>query len=152
MLPSRPMADLSEIVRAHQPNEMGAGKAALERGDRIRRVAGAEPRLDVGDLDARILRQRRGRGEALGERRHAAHRLQRILRRDQPPDLIEREPSQRLAADMEMAAIGRVQRTAEEPDAAPAPIAERARERQDRAARLGFAQGRTWPSPRTTYL
>jgi hypothetical protein len=53
---------------------------------------------------------------------------------------------------MEMAAMGRIERAAEEPDAAPSPIAERARERQDRGARRGFAQGRTWPSPRTTYL
>src|SRR5260221_13277835 len=131
---------------------MRAGKRARDGVDRTRGVAGAEPRLDVGDLDARILRQRRGRGEALGERRHAAHRLQWVLRRDQPPHLIEREPSQRLAADMEMAAMGRIERAAEEPDAAPAPIAERARERQDGGARRGFAQGRTWPSPRTTYL
>lgn len=131
---------------------MRAGKAALERLDRIRRIAGTEPRLDVGDLDARILRQRRGRGEAVGEWRHAAHRLQWVLGRDQPPNLIERKPSQRLAADMEMAAMGGVERASEEADAASSPIAERARERQDGGARRGLGQGRTWPSPRTTYL
>src|SRR5260221_4461695 len=100
---------------------MRAGKAALERVDRIRRVAGAEPRLDVGDLDARILRQRRGRGEALGERRHAAHPLQRILRRYQPPDLIARDPSPRLAAGMAIVPMGPVYTAVR--DTHPAPTA-----------------------------
>jgi hypothetical protein len=44
---------------------------------------------------------------------------------------------------MEMAAMGGVERAAEEPDAPASPIAERARECQDCRARRGFSQGRT---------
>ena len=141
------MADLSEIVRAHQPDEARPGKTALERDDRIRRVVGAEPRLDVGDLDMRIRRHRSGRRDAISERRHAARRLQRVLWRDQPPDLIERQPSQRLAADMEMTAVSGIERAAKQADTPPAAVAERARKRQD-----GCLQGRTCPLPRTMYL
>jgi hypothetical protein len=75
------------------------------------------------------------------------YRFQRVLRRDEPPDFVELDAAQRLAADMEMALMGRIERAAEQPDAPPAPIAERARQIED-----GSVQERTWPSPRTTYL
>jgi hypothetical protein len=78
-----------------------------------------EPLLEVTDADARISgRERTGRGEALGEIRHSGYRLQRILRRDQPPDPIQAEMPERLPADREMAFVGRVEGTSEQPDAA----------------------------------
>jgi len=40
------------------------------------------------------------------------------LRRYQPPNLVEIEPAERQPADMQMAAMRRVERAAEEPDAA----------------------------------
>src|SRR5947209_5081110 len=69
---------------------------------------------------------------------------QPALRRDQPPDLVEIEAFERQRADVQMAAMGRVERAAQEPDAAVLP-----------GRRPGFglsAQGRTCPVPRTKYL
>jgi len=157
MLPTPPAADLRQIVGAHQPDETGARKAPLQRVQRVGGIAGAEPRLDIGHLDALVGHHRGGGRHPIGERRHAADRFQRVLRRDQPPDLVEPEPSQRLAADVQMAVMGGVERAAEQPDAAPPPVAERGGEREETASLCRFppwrfAQGRTWPSPRTTYL
>lgn len=91
--------------------------------------------------------------EALCERCHASDVFQRILRRDQPPDLVEPELRQRQAADRAMAFVGRVEGAAQKSDA-------KARRRQEAAERGGqvsgagqrSAQGRTWPVPRTRFL
>lgn len=90
-LPAPPMADLRQIVGAHQPNEALARKASLQRRDRIRGKAGAEAALEIEHADARVVRECLGLSEALGKRRHAGDGLQGVLRRDQPPHLIEAE-------------------------------------------------------------
>jgi hypothetical protein len=79
-----------------------------------------------------------------GERRHAGDRLQGVLRRDQPPHLVEREAPGGEQAQMQMAAMGGVERAAQQPDAAMPAGA--------RPARASGAQGRTCPLPRTRYL
>ena len=82
----------------------------------------AEPGLDVADPDARDRRRRPAPpGQALVERRHAGSRLQRVLRRDQPPHFVEPETAQRQPADMQVPAMRRVERPAQQPDAASAP-------------------------------
>gem|GEM_PF-3745674 len=48
---------------------------------------------------------------------------------------------------MAVAAMGRVERAAEQADPAPAPVAQRRRQIEQ-----GGAQGRTCPVPRTRYL
>ena len=88
-----------------QPPERGGG------------VAGAEPRLEIGDLEAGMTGDGLRPGQPLPERRHAVNRLQRVLRADQPPDLVEPEARQGLQADLAMALVGRVERPAEQPDA-----------------------------------
>ena len=45
--------------------------------------------------------------------------LQRVLRRDEPPHPIELEPLQRIKRHGDMAAMRRVERAAEQPDALP---------------------------------
>jgi hypothetical protein len=55
-------------------------------------------------------------GDALAQRAHAGRGLERILRRDQPPDFIKAEALQRLAADMQMALMRRIERAAEQAD------------------------------------
>jgi hypothetical protein len=102
-----------------------------------------------------MARRRHGRSEAVGEGCHAAHRLQRVLRRDQPPDLVERELAQRELADVEVAAMRRVERPAEQADPARAASGKEAGQGEEGGAQappVGLAQGRTWPLPRTTYL
>jgi hypothetical protein len=66
------------------------------------------------------------------------------LRRNEPPHLIEIEMPQRKAAQMQMAAMRRIERAAEDADAAvPTALP---------AALDDAGQGRTWPLPRTRYL
>jgi len=66
------------------------------------------------------------------------------LRRDQPPDLVQVEEFERQFADVQVAAMGRVERTAQQSDAAM-PSGRRPDFRLT-------AQGRTCPVPRTRYL
>jgi hypothetical protein len=78
------------------------------------------------------------------EGRHAVYRLQRVLWRDEPPDLVEAEVFEREQADVQMPAMGRVERATQQPDPA---VPEGARRILGEAA-----QGRTCPLPRTRYL
>src|SRR5690348_6301318 len=127
--PPLPTPNLVEVVGAHQPDEAGPREASLEGGNRVRRVARAEPRLDVGRLDARIAGGDDGGGEARLEGGHAACRLQRVLRRDEPPDLVEIETPQRFEAEMEVAAMRRVERPADQADPPPSAAGEARRQR-----------------------
>src|SRR4051812_25074008 len=88
-LPPLPIWELRQVIATHQPDEMGLRKAAAERLYRIGGEAGAEPRFDVADPYAAVgSRDRRGPIQPLGKGRHAGNRLQRVLRRHQPPDLV----------------------------------------------------------------
>src|ERR1700712_882965 len=119
----------------------------------------AEIVLDVHHDDARMARHEAGTAHAVAQARHALRRFQRILRRHQPPDLVEAEPLQRHLADMHMAFMRRIERAAEQPD----PHARRDRPRRPypigmRAFQLGLRMeemkphGRICPVPRTIYL
>ena len=79
-----------------------------------------------------------------GERRHPGDRLQRVLRRNQPPYFVEREVLEGQQAQMQMPAMGGIERAAQQPDAAMPARA--------RPTPAGGAQGRTCPLPRTRYL
>jgi hypothetical protein len=136
------VADLREVVGAHQPHETRAWRARLQRGQRVGSKMRPEPRFKIEDADAGIAGGALGTGDAFGKRRHAGDGLQRILRRDQPPNFVEAEAFQGFEADMAMAIMGGVERAAEQPDAAFRQMVETER----------IAQGRTWPLPRTTYL
>ena len=52
------------------------------------------------------------------EWRHAGGSLQRVLRRDEPPHFVEVEVPEGQEADMHMPAMGRVERAAQQTDAA----------------------------------
>src|SRR6185503_9004318 len=89
-------------------------------------------------------------GEAILQRRHANAGLQRILRRDQPPHIIEAELFQRHLADMQMTLMGRIERAAEKADAQTRRDGTR---RPDPGEWLACAfHGRVCPVPRTIYL
>src|SRR5882757_2031165 len=96
LLPGVPAVDLGEVVGAHQPDEAMAGKAPGQPPQRGGGVAGPEPRLEIGDLEAGVAGDGPGPGQPVAERRHPGHRLERVLRADQPPDLVEPEPRQSL--------------------------------------------------------
>src|SRR3546814_9407029 len=69
-------------------------------------VTGAEPAFDGGDADARMGGYRPGTCKALGQRRHAVAVFQRVLRADQPPDLVEFQAVQGRQADFAMRRMG----------------------------------------------
>lgn len=94
--------------------------------------------------------------EPFRERRHALDRLQWVLRRNQPPDLIEIQMLQCQIADVQMAAMGRVERPAQQTDLACPAIAQAGRQAQRAGGtppgRMGDVQGLICPVPRTRYL
>jgi hypothetical protein len=68
--------------------------------------------------------------------------LQRIAARDNPPDRIKSQALQRCFGNVQVAAMGGVETSAEQADAAAG----------SRAGQARAFQGRTWPAPRTAYL
>src|SRR5215469_7359390 len=140
--PAAPMTDLRQIISAHQPNESGPRKARLQGVQRVDREYRAKPAFEVQDPDARMAYQGARAGQPLFRGRHALGLLERVLRRHQPPHFVKTEPPQRLEAQMHVAGMGRVERAAEQTDAARRRVAD---------TESGEGQGRTWPSPRTTY-
>ena len=94
-------------------------------------IADDDAPVSGGDLPRLFEPNRKGR--------HAGDRLQRVLRRHQPPHLVEIEPFEGGQAQMQVTGVSRVERAAEQPDAAVPALADP-------------AQGRTCPVPRTRYL
>lgn len=117
--------------------------AALKLGDRIGGVAGTEVLFEPCDDDIRQVDERPCSFQASSKGRHAGCGLERILRRDKPPDFIEVEPLQGRAADKKMAVVGRVKGTAEQADAAARGMVQKREMR---------GQDRVCPLPRTRYF
>ena len=148
--PVLPLADLHEIVRSHQPDEPTLRKARQQERQRVGRMRGAEPPLDVGHADARMPGDPCRRLQPFLERRRVARALQRVLRRQHPPDFVEAQPLQRQQRDVPVSLVGRVERAAEQPDPARAqgsnPGAVRSRRTAQHAARAD--RRRTCPRTR----
>ena len=104
---------------------------------RIGGVPGPQSRLQVSNPNPAIrFGDVGGGGHPCVQAGHAGRRLQRILRRDQPPNLVKRQAPQSLAADMQMPGMRRVEGPAKEPN--PAPAQEGAAERWDRPRQIGL--------------
>ena len=110
--PVAPSGDLDQIVRPHQPDEAGQGIAPFKGPKRVHRVAGAEPGLDIADLDPRMAGEPGGGFQALGVGRHAGGGLQRVLRRHHPPHPIQAQVAERRQGDMAVPVMGGIERTA----------------------------------------
>ena len=87
--PVFPLAELLQIIRAHQPDEAMARVPADERAQRVDRVARAEVRLDRGGADRRVAGLSACTCHARDERCHALCSFERIAGRHQPPDLVQ---------------------------------------------------------------
>jgi hypothetical protein len=117
LLPITPMGNLGEIVCAHQPYETTIGKTLQDRAQALRRIAGAKPLFQIGDLDPSIPGDTPGGSQPLAERGHAVRALQRVLRTDEPPNLIEVQAMDRRHRDVEVAAVGGIERSSQYADA-----------------------------------
>lgn len=143
--PTPPPGDLQEIVGTHDPHETPARVAALQLEERVGGVDRAEPGLEVRSFDAGMVGDLGRHRQALGKGRHAPAGLQRVLRRYEPPDLVQPQEVDRQEADMAMAVMGGIERAAEEADERPLPASPPRR-------RPSLVQGRICPVPRTRYL
>ena len=112
------MLELGQNVGAHQPDEPGARIEPAERPHRVERIAGAKQQLGCTDPDAGVTGDLPRTGDAARQRLHAVVALQRVLRRDQPPDLVEAQAPQGFQADVTMPVMGWIERSAQKPDAA----------------------------------
>src|SRR5262249_39157461 len=121
--------------------------------------------LDAGHLDSRMIRHAACLADAPREIGRGSVPLQRVLRRNQPPDLVEVETAQRHQADRPMSGVRRVERAAKEADAHASlerrqpridelrlPSVGRPWQRQASAGAALAGQGLTWPDPRMRYL
>jgi hypothetical protein len=77
----------------------------------------AELGFDIGDDDFGMMRERLCRAQALFKGSHALYGLQRILRTNQPPNLIEPQTLHRINAHRAMSRMRRIERPAKQADA-----------------------------------
>ena len=134
--PVPPPVKLRQIVGAHQPDEARLGIARLQLAQRVGSVARPQLAFDRSDPDRRPAGLPSGRGDPGRKRRHPGCRLERIARRNQPPDLVE---PQRCCSEQRNAPVTAMRRI----EAAPQKANARAR---------AACQGRTCPLPRTSHL
>ncbi len=139
------MPDLDQIVRTHDPHEPRVREAAAERPQRVGGIARSQLRLDGRGAQPGMAARAFGAGQPLGQTRHAGDRLERVLRRDQPPHLVEVEQPEGELGEMAMARMGGIERAAEQTHAPWRLAAEGTRRQRP-------AHGRVWPVPRTMYL
>lgn len=115
LAPIVPQMKAGQIVRAHQPDELNTGIKRLNARQRLGRKPRANPRLNICNLNPRMIHHLpRPRHPHRQGRRSAC--FQRVPRRDQPPDLIQPEPLHRLTCDMCMPFVGRVKRPTQQTD------------------------------------
>lgn len=111
--PAIPARKLREVVGAHQPYEPRAGKPAGKLGNRVGSVAGAEAAFYGGSHNPHIVGDCAGRGETRGEGCHFMPILERVSGRDQQPNLIQPQPPQRRAGDVQVPFMGRIEAAAQ---------------------------------------
>jgi hypothetical protein len=87
--PIFPITYLDQIVGPHQPDETDPRKAPGQRLERVRGIERAQNRFEGRDPDSRMAGGGARVGQTRGQRRGLAARLEGVLGRDQPPDLVE---------------------------------------------------------------
>ncbi len=143
--PVFPPMELGQIVGPHEPDEATFRIAPNQFFERVHGEARAQFALDRGDADRRPAGLPPRRKHPRGKRRHPGFRLQRIARRDHPPDFVEPQRLGREKADAAVPAMGWIEAAAEQADDRPAAI-------RVGLARKNRAQGRSCPVPRTSHL
>ncbi len=133
-----------QVVGAHEPDERRRpGNRRVQLAQRVDGVAGVERRLDAAGQHPPPVGDAASPGQPLRERRHPGARLQRVARRYQQPDLVQPQPPSGQVGNMTMPLMRRVERSSQQPDAHPPPVAE-ARDRAQRdQSGIWRGQGRT---------
>ena len=108
--------ELSEIVSAHDPDQVQPAGTAAQIADGIYRITCSDDGFETADLDARISGDLARGLRALLEIAQRAGLLERIARRHQPPHPIEPQSLDRKQADGLMRQVRRIERAAEQAD------------------------------------
>ena len=116
--PAPPEMKLAQVVGAHDPDETDARRAAPEPRQRVIGVTRDSICASMSLTTTRGPTIEPARGlDARLKRRKPGQRFQRIARRHQPPDAVERESVQGEAGDQRVPLVGRIERAAEQADA-----------------------------------
>lgn len=110
--PSAPFRQLAQIISAHQPDEVHAGKFFAEGRQGFGGVGGVQMPFDIGGDDVPAIGDAAGGGQAIGERRHPGRRFQRVAGGDHQPELVQPAMDHRRPGDVQMADMRRVERAA----------------------------------------
>src|SRR4051812_10951923 len=122
MSPFAPFVKIRQGVTPKQPDEAVLRIATAEPSQGVDGEACTSASLEIADADPRVVRHRNGSGKAGFEWRHIPGALlERIARRNEPPDFIEVQGTKRLQADVPMPPVRRVERAAKEADARHTP-------------------------------
>ena len=139
--PILPLADLHEVIRSHQPDKAAFREARQQQCERVGGMRRSEPSFDVRHADAGVHRDASGGLQSFVERGSVAGVLQRVLRRQHPPDFVEPQPLQGKKRNMPMPLMGRVEGPTKQADSARSqgshPRAIRCRRRHVPQARSG---------------
>ena len=117
--PAMPAMNLQQVVGPHQPHETRPGLGPRQGRQGISSIAGPTDLFKIADPDPGLCRCHVFcRRHPACEFRHAVGRFQRILRRHQPPHLVEPKAPQRHPADIQVPLMRRVKRPPEHTDTA----------------------------------
>ena len=105
-----------EVIGTHDPDEPDLRAARNQIAQGVVGEAGADGCLDAGHVDARMVRKRARRSDALRERTQSACVLERIARRYQPPHPVEVEARHCNQAGRAMGFMRWIERAAEQAD------------------------------------
>jgi len=105
--------EATQIVGTHDPDETHARTVPAQIRDGLVGIRRADLRFQIGDVDARMVRERLGSDDATGKRGKPTGVFEGISRRHQPPDPVEIEPLHGDQAGAEMRLVRRIKRAAE---------------------------------------
>lgn len=123
-LPVMPARELREVVGAHQPDELRAGKPPPELGQRVGRSSCAKIGFECRCHDPASVGEQPGRSQSVGKRGHARLALERISWRDKEPDLVQSQPSQCRPRDMQVSLMRGIETSSEQADPHRPTVAE----------------------------
>ena len=119
LAPGSPFRHLHQIIRPNQPDKIGL-PIALQTPDGIYSVLCTKCLFQIRDNQPRLSGDdRSGRCHARVERGHAMRRFQRILRGNQPPNLIQGKAAKGFQADRAVTVMRRVEGAPEQTDFFP---------------------------------
>jgi len=124
-MPAMPTMYLQQVVRTHQPDEIDVRKDRRQPLQGPRCLCRTQSPLHIRHANLRMPGDAPCRTEALLKPGHTIRGLQRILRGNHPPDLIQPQAFQGFARDMQVSVMGRIERSPKQPNRHSPALAKR---------------------------